>query len=292
MKKILIALLTLLTLICACGLSACNKNKHKHTKSDWIIVEQASCRSKGLKQKKCLTCDEVVEIAVVSKAYEHNYVYGECIACEKIDSTYMTEGLVYALIDGDSEYKVTGYTGNSAEVIIPAIYRGKPVTSIGDETFSNCSFLTNIVIPNSVTNVGHWAFANCDNLNYNIKDGLKYLGNSENKYLYLAGTTSLFISSATINSNCRIIGDRAFYYCTALTNVFIPETVTSIGDYAFSSCTALTSMVISEAITGMGAYAFADCTSLTIYCKALDIPSGWSSDWNYSNCPVVWGYKG
>jgi len=45
-------------------------------------------------------------------------------------------------------------------------------------------------------------------------------------------------------------------------------------------------------VTSIGSYAFFGCSSLTIYCEATSKPSGWYSDWNYSNRPVVWGYQG
>ena len=66
-------------------------------------------------------------------------------------------------------------------------------------------------------------------------------------------------------SVCKTIGKQAFYGCTSLTSVTIPDSVTSIGEKAFY-----------------------DCTKLTIYCEATSKPSDWHFNWN--NCPVVWGY--
>ena len=55
------------------------------------------------------------------------------------------------------------------------------------------------------------------------------------------------------------IGDHAFYSCTGLTSVTIPNSVTSIGDYAFASCTGLTSITIPNSVTSIGNSAFRDC---------------------------------
>ena len=84
----------------------------------------------------------------------------------------------------------------------------------------------------------------------------------------------------------------AFYSCTSLTNVEIGDSVTNIDYGAFNKCTSLTSIVIPDSVTSIGDYAFYQCTSLTIYCESTKKPSGWDYDWNYSRCPVVWGYKG
>ena len=59
------------------------------------------------------------------------------------------------------------------------------------------------------------------------------------------------------------IGDRAFYECSGLTSVTIPNSVTSIGHSAFEDCTGLTSVTISNSVTTIGYSTFAGCTSLT-----------------------------
>jgi len=69
------------------------------------------------------------------------------------------------------------------------------------------------------------------------------------------------------------IGRRAFYSCTSLTSVSIPNSVISIGLHAFNSCTSLTSVTIPTSVTSIGNSAFGSCTGLT----SISIPSSVTS---------------
>lgn len=78
------------------------------------------------------------------------------------------------------------------------------------------------------------------------------------------------------------IGGSAFYGCTSLTSISIPESVTSIGIYAFRGCTSLTSISIPKSVKRMGIAAFFGCTSLT----TISIPESVTSivDGAFSFC--------
>ena len=70
----------------------------------------------------------------------------------------------------------------------------------------------------------------------------------------------------TYNSDCYtsddVIGKYAFYYCSGLTSVTLPSSVTSIGESAFRGCSGLTSVTIPSSVTSIGKYAFRDCSNL------------------------------
>jgi len=75
-----------------------------------------------------------------------------------------TPGLAFELINGGTAYSVSAGSAASGDIVIPAVYNGLPVTSIGDWAFSECSGLTNITIPDSVTSISGYAFSGCNNL--------------------------------------------------------------------------------------------------------------------------------
>ena len=70
------------------------------------------------------------------------------------------------------------------------------------------------------------------------------------------------------------IGEKAFWNCTGLTNLTIPNSVTSIGEFAFFSCDALRSVTIGKFVTSIGGRAFDECPELTdVYCNCETVPS-------------------
>ena len=228
-------------------------------------------------------------------------------------------------------YKVTALADNAfsecaqlTEINLP-----ETITKIGTRAFYGCTGITEITIPASVKSIGTQIFYKASNL-HTVYYNASY-GSSTNNFLAVSNINKVVfggisipsyildectnIKEVEIKETVTKIGERAFYNCTSLTSMEIPDSVTSIGMYAFYGCTSLTSIEIPDSVTSIGERAFYDCTSLTsieipdsvtsigerafsyctsltIYCEAESQPSGWNSDWNYSNRPVVWGYTG
>ena len=92
-----------------------------------------------------------------------------------------------------------------------------------------------------------------------------YYSSSESKHYANAAweKSKEFIKSVIIAKGVTGIGDYAFYDCTGLTRITIPNSVTSIGDSAFSGCTGLTSITIPDSVTSIGYSAFSGCTGLS-----------------------------
>ena len=152
------------------------------------------------------------------------------------------------------------------------------VTEIGDYAFANCDSITSVTIPDSVTVMGVGAFQGCDNLQVVIMGtGVTYVSSHE-----FEGCTAL--TSVTIGSNVTLIDDSAFENCTSLSSITIPNSVTTIGENAFKGCTSLNDITIPSGVTTIDSGAFSGCTSMTsITVDATTPPSLAANAFNNTN---------
>ena len=185
-----------------------------------------------------------------------------------IPSSVEYESNVYSVTSiGVSAFSDTGWTG----IIIP-----NSVTSIGDYAFHKCHNLQSITIPNSVTNIGKCAFQLCQKL-----ESITLPNNIEILEEWVFSSCSCLVS-ITIPNSVKRIKREAFYSCTSLTSITIPDNVTSIGSSAFNSCSSLASVTLSHGITEIDMGAFQDCSSLT----SITIPNSVTSigEYAFSGC--------
>lgn len=165
-------------------------------------------------------------------------------------------GLVYTLINQNSEYAVTRVGSAEGIVTIEDVYRGKPVTRIEDSAFRAANRVTQVIIGKNVRSIGEKAFYNCAALTrVEIPDSVTEIGSA-------AFQVCNKLESVRLSSSLTALPDYLFAYCRALKEVQIPEGVQSISESAFYACSALTALSLPDSLTTIGEYAFAEMDAL------------------------------
>ncbi|MDE0861248.1 MAG: leucine-rich repeat domain-containing protein, partial [Akkermansiaceae bacterium] len=114
----------------------------------------------------------------------------------------------------------------TGELVIPNTIEGNPVTSIGEDSFRDCTSLTSITIPDGVTSIGNFAFYKCSSL-----------------------------TSVTIGNGVKSIGRAAFARCTDLTSVIFQGAAPTVGSNAFSNTPdGAVALVTIEALNSFGGF--------------------------------------
>ncbi len=280
------------------------------SKSVTRIGDYTFCNCKKL--KTIIYNGTKAEWAAITKGNNWDYgLTGAVVKCTDETTSYVStatasQGLTFELNADSTGYIVTGEgTCEDDVILIPAEYEGKPVVEIkanafcirNGETDYSASDLVAIAIPDSVTKIGEQAFALCSSLEkVSLSQSLVSIGETA-----FYGTTSL--KQISFPSSLRTIGMFAFAH-SGLTEVVIPEGVTTLGNGAFAwnesltsatlpttitdfddvreddddadmfgtfyGCSALSEVILPDGMTKLGKQMFAQCESLT----EITIPSG------------------
>lgn len=171
---------------------------------------------------------------------------------------------------------------NTYENGVGTILFDVPVTKVGECAFCECTTLKSITLPNSISELGGWAFDGC-----------------------------IYMEQATISNRLKTIGDAAFSSCSKLSNITIPQSVNHLGESVFYGCSGmeayygkfasednrcliidnvlrhfapkgLTEYVIPDGITTIAFAAFYESTKL----QSVTIPTSVKSieDWAFYYC--------
>ena len=179
----------------------------------------------------------------------------------------------YNAIDGRPEVRIVSYSGAGGDVTVPATVGGHTVRGIGSGvsnqtvfpenmnlnvtissgieviyggSFSGCTGLTSVVMPDSITTIEAAAFKNCTGLtSVTLSNSI-----TEIKGNVFSGCSSL--NSIDIPSSVLSIKTTAFYNCTSLKSVVLHEGLTTIEQQAFQSCSGLEYLIIPKSVTSIG----------------------------------------
>lgn len=199
--------------------------------------------------------------------------------------------------------------------------------AIDDYALYGLSQIKNIVLPNSVTRIGNYAFVNTSIESLNIPDSVTNIGFGTLKYCDDLTSISLPFVGGALDSaedgsnehfgyifgaaysgenkdyvpvnltvveitNATEIDGYAFENCVNIEEIILPNTLLAIEGYAFKGCTGLRFIHIPASVEKMFNNVFDSCTNIVIYCEAVSEPSGWYSNWNAANMPVYYGVNG
>ena len=177
-------------------------------------------------------------------------------------SVYVDEGNEYfadddgVLYDADKTIILFYSLGRDGNVVLP-----ETIETIGAGVFANNMKITEIVIPASVKEIQEDAFNMClyltDIVFETSEDAQANLSIGDRAFAYCAA-----VSELNLPSYVTAIGDEAFYKAAILNKINFSEGLKEIGDKAFSD-TALTAAVLPDSLTTLGASAFAGCVSLS-----------------------------
>lgn len=158
------------------------------------------------------------------------------------------------------------YCKSLSSVTIP-----ESVTSIGASAFEDCGMLASVTIPESLTTIGVDAFRYCNRL-YKVhisdleawcKISFSYCSSNPLYYAQNLYLNDKLITELRIPNTVTSISKYAFYNCTSLKSVMIPNSVTSIGKYAFFNCSGLSWMIFPQSVNSIGQEAFSGCTGIS-----------------------------
>ena len=245
--------------------------------------------------KGCYRLVEVINkssLSISAGSTSNGYVayYAKQVITDELESKLSTDESGFITYNDGTDVWLVNYIGKETNVIIPS-----NVTKINQYVFYNCSSLTSITIPDSVTSIGSYAFDNCSNLkSIIIPDSIVSIG--KDAFYNCSSITSIVIPDSVTS-----IGNYAFDNCSNLsdtyviissindwlqvtgkyslvgnihlldannnneeiTEIVIPDSVTSVGSCAFEGCSKLTSITIPDSVTSVGSSVFSGCSSLT-----------------------------
>lgn len=208
------------------------------------------------------------------------------------ENTFVPSSLSAVTVTSASSVGICAFNlcKNITEINLP-----ETVTEIGESAFSGCSSLTEFTLPNSVVSVGRGAFGGCSAL---ATLTVPFVGGGRNSDAYLSymfGATSYLDSSdvvpqslsTVVVTDTQNLYDGAFGGCEYIQNIILPETLLTISVGAFRGCAAVKELVIPDSVQNIGANAFSGMVSL----ERLSLPfigGSRANEFNYMNIDAAY----
>jgi len=167
-------------------------------------------------------------------------------------------------ISGLHQVDIIGRGAFSKCISLERVVLPTDLKEIRSSTFNDCLSLFDISLPERLTSIGKYAFEGCEKLNA-IDFTKTRLTTIEDRAFF--GCTNL--ETVTFNKDLETIGECAFYKCTMLKEVNVPDSVTKLGVRAFANCETLSKITLGAGIDSIPDYAFQNAKGL----EELVIPS-------------------
>ena len=257
----------LLATLASCGQGSTPTPTPEHTThnfGEWSVTKNATCTEDGVKTRYC-SCGEKQSDAIPATGHNKQVI-------PAVESTCTENGLTEGIKCLDcGEILVT-------QTIIPVI----------DHSFGDWLTVKNPTVTEQGTKERYCACGEKETEIIHAKgsEGLKFTSKGDGTcYVSGIGTctdTDIVIPSTYNGLPVTSIGNYAFYGCSSLTGVVIPDSVTSIGEGAFNYCSSLSGVVIPDSVTSIGDDAFWGCSSL----NSVVIPDSVTSigEWAFVGC--------
>ena len=196
------------------------------------------------------------DTSIESRSYENAYYLGSGTNPYFILKSAHGDFETFAIHENCKIIMSTAFSNNTSltSIVIP-----EGVRSIDYEAFYNCTSLVSVTLRNTATFLGRQSFGNCTSLeNISIPSSVSSLTSA------FYGCSAL--TSIVIPNGVSTIG--SFFKCTSLSSIVIPSSVTTITERAFEQCSSLVSVTIPENVTRIETMCFDGCSSL----KTVSLP--------------------
>ncbi len=236
-----------------------------HSYDEGVVTTEATATEPGVMTYTCADCGDE-QIGEIPMAVATEIASGTCGAeGDNLTWTLDSDGVLTISGTGDMAYYSASNEAPWAEhrETITEIVLPEGITSIGDYAFADCSKVKEVIIPDSVISIYGGAFANCTELAYlRIPKSVKYITNTRDDGTnwnildnYLHGCSKL-ITAGPIGSSCNIeygwnieIPHEAFWNCGNLESLHIASGITKIAEMAIYNNVNLESITVDESNT-------------------------------------------